>query len=142
MFCTNSSHTSQLPPCRDTLRLHIYRANYQAAVWKRALDACAEIPTPVGHGWIADPDNPPSLAVHWSDQLPAPRALLEFVSCSCRCQCKSGRCSCVANSLKCSDACKCSINDCSNKPTESDRDGDQEGHSLDVDFPFDSDDDI
>ena len=29
--------SGQLPPCRDTLELHIQRANYNTAVWRRSL---------------------------------------------------------------------------------------------------------
>ena len=40
-----------LPPCQSSLRLHVSRANYQAAIWRRATEACPDIPSPHGHGW-------------------------------------------------------------------------------------------
>ena len=40
-----------LPPCRTLLRLHIKRANYQAAIWRRAVIRHPDVPSPHGHGW-------------------------------------------------------------------------------------------
>lgn len=49
---TSSFDLSALPPCRDTLREHLNRVNYQVGIWKRAHVAKPEIPNPVnGHGW-------------------------------------------------------------------------------------------
>ena len=43
---------ANLPPCRRSLEQHIKRANYQAAIWKRAHIAKPDIPSPSnGHGW-------------------------------------------------------------------------------------------
>ena len=43
---------SLLPPCRDTLVMHIRRVNYQAYIWNLADKATACIPSPVEHGWL------------------------------------------------------------------------------------------
>ena len=40
-----------LPPCRSSLRLHVLPANYQAAVWRRAVFPLPDISSPHGHGW-------------------------------------------------------------------------------------------
>ena len=40
-----------LPPCRSSLRLHVLRANYQAAIRRRSLLANTTIPSPNGNGW-------------------------------------------------------------------------------------------
>ena len=45
---------SLLPPCRDSLSMHIRRANYQALVWNSAQDCFPDIPEPIGHGWAID----------------------------------------------------------------------------------------
>ncbi|KXJ18362.1 hypothetical protein AC249_AIPGENE28101 [Exaiptasia diaphana] len=42
-----------LPLCRSSLRLHIARPNYRAAIWKRAVSSLPDIPSPHGHGWKA-----------------------------------------------------------------------------------------
>ena len=49
LFCKESS---QLPPTKDALSKHTSRANYQAAIWRRTLDARPDVPTPHGHGWM------------------------------------------------------------------------------------------
>ena len=72
LFTTRACHTSQLPPCRNSLYHHLQRANYQAAVWKRALTAQANIPSPSGHGWITATEG--TLAIHWNSVPPAPDA--------------------------------------------------------------------
>ena len=44
--------SSQLPPCQDCLHLHAVRANYQAAIWHRSLQADHQAPSPLGNkGW-------------------------------------------------------------------------------------------
>ena len=50
LFCTKGLQSQQLPPMRDALRKHIRRANYQAAIWKRALETHPEIPSPAENG--------------------------------------------------------------------------------------------
>ena len=37
MFCLKAAQSSQLPPSKDALQKHVLRANYQAAIWHRAL---------------------------------------------------------------------------------------------------------
>ena len=39
--------SSQSPPCKDSLQLHIIRVNYQAAIWKRSLFCNPGIPSPL-----------------------------------------------------------------------------------------------
>ena len=41
---------SLLPPCRENLKMHVRRANYQAPIWKKADQATPSIPGPDGHG--------------------------------------------------------------------------------------------
>ena len=104
-FCTRPGNTSQLPPCHDALKCHIMWATYQAAIWCRALETKPQVPSPDGHGWKMKDG---TLAIHWMDQLPAPRALLELISCGCKTGCTTRRCSCRANDMLCTDACLCS----------------------------------
>ena len=106
LFCTKNHLSQQLPPTRDALRNHVKRANYQAAIWKHALKAKADIPSPDGHGWTLC-DN--TLQVHWMDAEPAPHALMQLASCGCKTECGTRRCSCRASDLGCTDACKCPI---------------------------------
>ena len=56
LFCAKRGEveSSQLPPCRDCLLMHVERANYQAAIWKRSLHASPVVPSPTEHGWKDD----------------------------------------------------------------------------------------
>ena len=47
-----------LSPCKSCLRLHVTRANYQAAFWRGAINLLPVIPSPRGHGWeVVDESN-------------------------------------------------------------------------------------
>ncbi|GFO25552.1 hypothetical protein PoB_005205700 [Plakobranchus ocellatus] len=37
---------SLLPPCLNSLNLHVTRANYQAMIWKRATESHPDVPAP------------------------------------------------------------------------------------------------
>jgi len=43
-----------LPPCESYLPLHVINANYQAAIWRRAIVPSPVIPSPHGLGWKVD----------------------------------------------------------------------------------------
>ena len=80
LFFQKTFESSQLSPTKDTLSKHISRANYQAAIKRRALDAGPDIPTPHGHGWILRSG---SMYIDWMGQLPAAEAILKLIDCSC-----------------------------------------------------------
>ena len=92
-----------LPPCQSSLRLHVSRSNYQAAIWRRALEACPEVPSPVGHGWTVDETN--SLSYEWLGSKPAPEEVLDLMSCTCRRRCAVETCCCLKAGLKCTEMC-------------------------------------
>ena len=58
--------------------------------------------------------NDGALTVDWMDELPAPFAVLELMSCRCTKKCEVNRCSCRRHQLPCTDACYCSDN-CENQ---------------------------
>ncbi len=39
LFCVKRGEveSSQMPPCKDRLYMHVLQANYQAAIWRRCL---------------------------------------------------------------------------------------------------------
>ena len=76
--------------------------NYQSAIWRKALEKDCEIPSPHGHGWQLKYGE---LNIHWMDQEPAPKSLLELVSCKCKTGCSGRRCSCHKVGLLCTDVC-------------------------------------
>lgn len=53
---------------------------------------------------------------------PAPKAVLEFLSCQCKKSCKLPTCSCLVNGLKCTDMCR--LQDCTNRKDDDDDDDD------------------
>ena len=57
-------------------------------------------------GWTLDSSNH-DLLIDWLTLPPAPRALLDLLSCDCKTGCKDARCSCLRNGLPCTDACRC-----------------------------------
>lgn len=116
LFCSKNAQTCHLPPTRDAMKYHVARANYQARVWRLSLQADASIPSPAGHGWDVDDNN---LSIHWMDQQPAPKSLLQLISCNCsKKHCDGGRCTCRKNAMPCTDVCGCT--DCSNSKSVDD----------------------
>jgi len=80
MFCQKKQKNESLSPTTDSLRQHIGRDNYQAAVWKRSLEAIVDIPPTDGNGWtFTDGHLEPALMC----KDPAPTGLLELTECKC-----------------------------------------------------------
>jgi hypothetical protein len=105
LFCSLSTSEQSLPPCKNALIQHSRRANYQAAIHRKALTSCILAPPPDGHGWAI---NDGVLSIVWMTQPSAPDTLLVSVSCSCKVsKCLQGRCSCRKQDLVCTDLCKC-----------------------------------
>ena len=53
---------------------------------------------------------------YWMNGDPAPKAVLELLSCKCTRSCKLPGCSCMQNGLKCTDMCR--LKECQNRPVE------------------------
>ena len=85
-----------LPPCQSSLRLHVSRANYQAAIWRRATEACPDIPSPHGHGWNVSSS---TVEFIWLGSKPAPEEVLELLSCTCKRRCAEDTCCCLKAGL-------------------------------------------
>ena len=103
-----------LPPCQSLLRLHVSRANYQASIWKKATEACLDIPSPDGHGWNV---SSATIEFLWFDSKPAPEEVLELHSCVCKRRCKEDACCCLKAGLKCTEMCSFK---CDNMTSEDD----------------------
>ncbi|KAJ8049553.1 hypothetical protein HOLleu_02339 [Holothuria leucospilota] len=116
-----------MPPNQDVLIEHTRRANYQAAIYKRSLQATSDVPSPVGHGWHMKEGE---LSIHWMNLPPAPDSVMELAYCSGRCnKSKCGDaaiCTCLQNNVPCTDSCKCSRNDCANISGEIDLEQDDQ----------------
>ena len=78
------------------------------------MDAMVMVPGPDGYGWKLVDDE---LVIDWTDEKPAPDAVIEMMSCNCKKLCTlENRCSCHENGLLCTDMCKCTS--CENKLEE------------------------
>ena len=138
VYCVKNGKVDgdQLPPCRDSLEQHLFRANYQTRIWKLSLTARPVIPSPDDHGWYFIENE---VAIKWNLCKPAPDEILELLSCKCRKKCVTEKCVCVDNGLKCTDAC--SLDDCENmEQVENDMvytdDDEQSGESDDDDREY------
>ena len=85
LFCAKNGEieSHQLPPCKDCLRKHTIRANYQACIWRCSLQCDPSIPDPVGFVWKMgnSTDGELGLTIDWMDGKPAPEAVLELLAC-------------------------------------------------------------
>ena len=140
LFCAKKGdiESHQLPPCRDCLVKHAQRAAYQAAIWKRALEADPSVPSPVGRGWHWESKNDRAhLAVDWMSGQPAPQAVLDLLACTCPTRCKLPKCVCIASGLKCTDMCK--LTTCDNQRGTSDNESSSEGECDNDDDDYEDD---
>ncbi|CAB3994852.1 Hypothetical predicted protein [Paramuricea clavata] len=104
----------ELPPCQSSLRLHVSRANYQPAIWRRATEACPDIPSPHGYVWNVSSS---TLEFIWLGSKPAPEEVMELLSCTCKRSCTEDTCCCLKAGPKCTEMC--SLN-CDNMQSEDD----------------------
>ena len=77
-LCCLSLQSSSLPPTLDALSMHVRRANYQAAIWRRARHPGSSLPGPHGYGWLCkpecgdDPASHSSVEIQWMTQSCCP----------------------------------------------------------------------
>ena len=80
--------------------MHVRRANYQAAIWRRALHPGSSLPGPHGYGWLCkpecgdDPTSHSSVEMQWVIRPAAQQASLDLVKCGCTSGCSTQRCRC------------------------------------------------
>ena len=69
--------------------MHVRRANYQAAIWHRALQPRRFLPGPRDYGWLCKPEpecgddlaSHSSVEIQWMTRPAAPQALLDLIKC-------------------------------------------------------------
>ena len=72
---------SLLPPCHESLRMHIQRANYQTLIWKKSRrpnTKCIPLARPDGHGWTID--NKGQLEIFWTAGNLMPQELADVIA--------------------------------------------------------------
>ena len=67
---------SLLPPCKDCLRNHLRRVNYQSLIWHKARYAKPSYPPADEHGWQHTDGN---LQFKWTDGLLMPQELVDVL---------------------------------------------------------------
>jgi hypothetical protein len=110
MFSKANTDLELLPPTRDALELHVQRANYQAKIWLQAEMETIVVTLPPD-AWKKESD---CLKPQWTRLPPVPLYCLELLTCSCKKKCKTAKCTCFKNYLKCTNACGCNSIDCCN----------------------------
>ena len=68
---------SLLPPCHESLRMHIRRANYQTLIWKKSRRPNTKA-GPDGHGWTID--NKGQLEIFWTAGNLMPQELADVTA--------------------------------------------------------------
>lgn len=129
LFCKHMAESDKLPPTLGALKQHVLRVHIQARVWGQASIALQDPQLdPLQNGYHKKSDG--QLTPTMTDVLPAPKAIIELVSCHCKTDCSSARCSCRTNNLSCTDLCQCG-SECQNDEdtknkygTDDDDDGD------------------
>jgi hypothetical protein len=132
LFCRKQARNQTLPPTRDSLYQHAMRANYQALIWKLAFEGNAILPSPVNHGWHHDNDG--TLQPTLTTRLPAPKVVLELITCGCKKGKCQRNCSCQKQKMACTDSCYCQGGEeCLNpsKPQDDDSDDDSDSDVSD-----------
>ena len=64
-----------LPPCRSSFKLHALRANYQSAVWRRAIFPPSNVPSSHVYGWDICEN---AITIQRLASEPAPEEILEL----------------------------------------------------------------
>ena len=102
LFCKHRAESDKLPPTPGALKQHILRVHVQTRAWAQAAIAQQEPQLdPLQNGYYKQMDR--LLKPTTTEVLPAPKAILEMVQCRCKSDCSSGRCSCKAKDLACTD---------------------------------------
>ncbi|KAI4810949.1 hypothetical protein KUCAC02_013876 [Chaenocephalus aceratus] len=106
LFCKHRAESDKLPPTLGVLKQHILRVHVQTRVWAQAAIALQDPQLdPLQNGYFRDSVG---MKPTTTEVLPAPKAIIEMVQCRFKSNCSSGRCSCRANDLACTDMCHCS----------------------------------
>lgn len=121
-----SQSDGYLPPNKDSLALHLQRANYQCAILRRCLQPVINAPSPTDHGWLVEEG---TLQIKWNNMPIVPECLTKFVSCKCKkSACASDVCSCHKAGLECTSICQCE--NCDNSMQSSGESSDSDGGDV------------
>ncbi len=106
-----SFRLASLPPTTEAFALHVQRAQFQACIWKAALNRDPPHLDPVEYGWKP---HQPTQSLHPvllpANTMPAPAQVMTLLCCSCSSEeaCASRKCTCNKCEITCTVFCKCS----------------------------------
>ena len=115
LFSKFQYDSEKLSPTSSALRFAIYRSHLVCNTWKKSLFRAPSYLNPEEYGWEYD-TNSNSYEAVMTNQLAAPKHIVELCISKCKTGCESLRCSCEKNNLVCTEMCMC--NDCKNCPNE------------------------
>ena len=117
IFCSKSFNENKLALCRDALLQHTYRAKYQTAIDRRALEQFMNASTPHERGWKIFSNE---ISIRWVTRSQAPTELMKHLACKCkRTHCNTNQCFCHCTRVSSTELCCCvSYNNTSNTSTE------------------------
>lgn len=104
LFSKFQLEANKLPPTFGAFKYKLFRTHYITMVLRRSHLPIQKLPPPLNYGWENEDS---SLVQILTDNLPAPMALIELSSCSCKSSCSNNRCKCRKNGFTCTDMCKC-----------------------------------
>lgn len=70
---THGIDLSQMPPCKQVLKLHMQRANFQTLIWRNAIFNHPDLPTPETNGWVENSTG--NLDIQWYSENFIPEEL-------------------------------------------------------------------
>ena len=105
LFSRYQLDAEKLPPTFEAFKYKVFRSHFINFVWRRCHLPFQNLPCPENYGWDVDIEG--SYDPIMTQNLPAPIAIIEMSSCSCKTGCSTNRCSCRKNGLVCTDLCKC-----------------------------------
>ena len=102
-----------LPPTDSAAAQHSLRAYLQLQDWCNLKSMSRD---PLSYGWFLSPFGYEPILM---TEPMAPENLLKFITCNCKGNCATQRCSCKKNQVKCIPACgNCHGTDCKNVASE------------------------
>lgn len=105
LFCKHMAENDKMPPTLGALKEHVLRARLQSYIWGQASRSLQHNLDPLTNGYHVESNG--HIVPTTTTMEPAPNEVIEMVSCGCKKNCNSKRCSCRSNELSCTDLCQC-----------------------------------
>ena len=110
LFANKNRQIDNIPPTKSALQEHLKRSVFQARIWKQMFSLNITYHDPTQFGWCKNETN---LTPLWSHLPAVANSCRELIKCNCMKGCKTNKCNCHKEDLKCSRlrgcAGKCSI---------------------------------